>query len=78
MKLYVVLLHVLQVEDYPLLLLFCQPSLMNCVHLNAFETDYIRRSLTENKGNKETTANKLGVDLATLYRKLKKLRIETA
>jgi DNA-binding NtrC family response regulator len=46
--------------------------------LDAFERDYIRRSLTENKGNKETTANKLGVDLATLYRKLKKLRIETA
>jgi DNA-binding NtrC family response regulator len=46
--------------------------------LDAFERDYIRRSLTENKGNKEATANKLGVDLATLYRKLKKLRIETA
>jgi len=46
--------------------------------LDTFERDYIRRSLTENKGNKETTANKLGVDLATLYRKLKKLRIETA
>ena len=45
--------------------------------LDTFERDYIRRSLTENKGNKETTANKLGVDLATLYRKLKKLRIET-
>lgn len=44
--------------------------------LDAFERDYIRRSLTENKGNKETTANKLGIDLATLYRKLKKLRIE--
>ena len=46
--------------------------------LDSFERDYIRRSLTENKGNKETTATKLGVDLATLYRKLKKLRIETA
>ncbi len=46
--------------------------------LDSFERDYIRRSLTENKGNKESTANKLGVDLATLYRKLKKLRIETA
>jgi DNA-binding NtrC family response regulator len=46
--------------------------------LDSFERDYIRRSLTENKGNKEATANKLGVDLATLYRKLKKLRIETA
>ncbi len=44
--------------------------------LDAFERDYITRCLTENKGNKETTANKLGIDLATLYRKLKKLRIE--
>jgi len=45
--------------------------------LDTFERDYIRRSLTENKGNKETAAVKLGIDLATLYRKLKKLRIET-
>jgi len=45
--------------------------------LDTFERDYIRRSLTENKGNKETAAGKLGIDLATLYRKLKKLRIET-
>jgi DNA-binding NtrC family response regulator len=46
--------------------------------LDNFERDYIRRSLSENKGNKESTAGKLGIDLATLYRKLKKLRIETA
>jgi DNA-binding NtrC family response regulator len=45
--------------------------------LDTFERDYIKRSLGENKGNKETTANKLGIDLATLYRKLKKLRIES-
>jgi len=44
--------------------------------LDTFERDYIKRSLLENKGNKETTAAKLGVDLATLYRKLKKLRVE--
>jgi DNA-binding NtrC family response regulator len=44
--------------------------------LDGFERDYIKRSLIENKGNKETAANKLGVDLATLYRKIKKLRIE--
>ena len=44
--------------------------------LDGFERDYIKRSLNENKGNKETAANKLGVDLATLYRKIKKLRIE--
>ena len=46
--------------------------------LDTFERDYIRRSLTESKGNKEIAAGKLGVDLATLYRKLKKLRIEAA
>jgi len=46
--------------------------------LDNFERDYIRRSLGEHKGNKEATAGDLGIDLATLYRKLKKLRIETA
>jgi transcriptional regulator with PAS, ATPase and Fis domain len=46
--------------------------------LDDYERDYIRRSLAENKGNKEATAARLGIDLATLYRKLKKLRIETA
>ena len=45
--------------------------------LDEFEREYIRRSMTENKGNKEMTASTLGIDLATLYRKLKKLRIET-
>jgi DNA-binding NtrC family response regulator len=44
--------------------------------LDNYEREYIRRSLSENKGNKEATATKLGIDLATLYRKLKKLRIE--
>jgi DNA-binding NtrC family response regulator len=44
--------------------------------LDDFEREYIRRSLTENKGNKESTAVKLGIDLATLYRKLKKLKVE--
>jgi transcriptional regulator with PAS, ATPase and Fis domain len=44
--------------------------------LDDYEREYIRRSLTENKGNKEATAERLGIDLATLYRKLKKLRIE--
>jgi DNA-binding NtrC family response regulator len=46
--------------------------------LDEFEREYIRRSLADNKFNKEATAGKLGIDLATLYRKLKKLRIETA
>ena len=41
--------------------------------LDSYEREYIKRSLTEHKGNKETTAEALGVDLATLYRKLKKL-----
>ncbi|NTV37715.1 MAG: hypothetical protein HGA82_00725 [Anaerolineales bacterium] len=45
--------------------------------LDDYERDYIRRSMAENKGNKEATAERLGIDLATLYRKLKKLRIET-
>ena len=44
--------------------------------LDDYERDFIRRSLTENKGNKDATAARLGIDLATLYRKLKKLRIE--
>jgi DNA-binding NtrC family response regulator len=44
--------------------------------LDHFEMEYVRRSLAENKGNKEATAVKLGIDLATLYRKLKKLKIE--
>jgi DNA-binding NtrC family response regulator len=46
--------------------------------LDDYEREYIRRSLAENKGSKETTATRLGIDLATLYRKLKKLRIDTA
>ncbi len=45
--------------------------------LDNFEREYLKRSLAENKGNKEAAASKLGIDLATLYRKLKKLRIET-
>ncbi len=44
--------------------------------LDDFERDYIRRCMTENKGNKEAAATRLGIDLATLYRKLKKLRID--
>ncbi len=46
--------------------------------LDDYEREYIRRSLSESKGSKEATATRLGIDLATLYRKLKKLRIETA
>ncbi len=46
--------------------------------LDDYEREYIRRSLSENRGNKEATATRLGIDLATLYRKLKKLRIDAA
>jgi len=46
--------------------------------LDDYEREYIRRSLAENRGNKEATATRLGIDLATLYRKLKKLRIDAA
>jgi DNA-binding NtrC family response regulator len=45
--------------------------------MDDFERDYIQRGLAESKGNKETTAERLGIDLATLYRKIKKLKIET-
>jgi DNA-binding NtrC family response regulator len=44
--------------------------------LDTYEREYIKRSLTEHKGNKETAAEALGVDLATLYRKLKKLKVD--
>jgi DNA-binding NtrC family response regulator len=44
--------------------------------LDTFEREYVRRSLAEHKGNKEAAADTLGIDLATLYRKLKKLKIE--
>ncbi len=46
--------------------------------LDSFERDYIQRSLAEHKGNKEATAGALGIDLGTLYRKLKKLKVETS
>jgi DNA-binding NtrC family response regulator len=45
--------------------------------MDDFERDYIVRSLGESKGNKESAAERLGIDLATLYRKIKKLKIET-
>ena len=46
--------------------------------MDDFEREYIQRSLTESNGNKESAAGRLGIDLATLYRKIKKLKIETA
>jgi transcriptional regulator with PAS, ATPase and Fis domain len=44
--------------------------------LGYFEKKIISDTLASNKGNKEKAASQLGVDLATLYRKMKKLGIE--
>jgi DNA-binding NtrC family response regulator len=44
--------------------------------LGYYEKKIIAESLSAHKGNKEKTASELGVDLATLYRKMKKLGIE--
>jgi DNA-binding NtrC family response regulator len=44
--------------------------------LGYFEKKIISETLASNKGNKEKAASQLGVDLATLYRKMKKLEIE--
>jgi len=44
--------------------------------LSHYEKKIITAALVSNRGNKEKTANELGVDLATLYRKMKKLGIE--
>jgi DNA-binding NtrC family response regulator len=43
--------------------------------LEYYEEKIIRDSLRTHDGNKETVARELGVDLATLYRKIKKLGI---
>jgi DNA-binding NtrC family response regulator len=43
--------------------------------LDQYEEKIIRETLLVNDWNKETTAHQLGVDLATLYRKIKKLGI---
>ncbi len=45
--------------------------------LGYFEKKIIADSLASNKGNKEKAASELEVDLATLYRKMKKLGIES-
>ncbi len=42
-----------------------------------YERKIIIDALSSNEGNKERTAAALGVDLATLYRKMKKLEIES-
>lgn len=45
--------------------------------LNYFEKKLILDTLVQHNWNKDETARDLGIDLATLYRKLKKLGIET-
>ncbi len=44
--------------------------------INDFERAIILRALEANRRNKDATAQSLGIDLVTLYRKLKKLGIE--
>ncbi|GBE00080.1 transcriptional regulatory protein ZraR [bacterium BMS3Abin07] len=44
--------------------------------LCGFERKIIADALASNKGSKEKAASELGVDLATLYRKMKKLEID--
>lgn len=46
------------------------------IHLGEYEKDLILRSYTAHNKNKDETARALGVDLATLYRKLKKYGLE--
>ncbi|GBE03011.1 transcriptional regulatory protein ZraR [bacterium BMS3Bbin06] len=45
--------------------------------LNYFERKLLLDRLSQHKWNKEETARELGIDLATLYRKMKRLDIET-
>jgi transcriptional regulator with PAS, ATPase and Fis domain len=49
-------------------------SLKDSVH--EFERRLITKALEANRRNKESTAHALGIDLVTLYRKMKKLGIE--
>jgi DNA-binding NtrC family response regulator len=42
-----------------------------------FESSYIQRVLNENDGDKELVAKILGIDLATLYRKIKKYDLKS-
>lgn len=44
--------------------------------MNEYERNVIMASYDSHNRNKESTANALGIDLATLYRKMKKLSIE--
>jgi transcriptional regulator with PAS, ATPase and Fis domain len=43
--------------------------------MEACESQIIRETLLAHNGNKESSAKELDVDLATLYRKIKKLGI---
>ena len=44
--------------------------------LNVYEKELITDLLRKNRGNKEMTVKTLGIDLATLYRKLHKYDIK--
>ncbi|NOX21127.1 MAG: nitric oxide reductase transcription regulator, partial [Nitrospirae bacterium] len=43
--------------------------------LNFYERKIIKETLDKYAGNKEEAARELGIDLATLYRKMKRLDI---
>lgn len=45
--------------------------------INEFEKDYIQRALAQNDYDKEKTARMLGISTATLYRRIKELKILT-
>jgi len=44
--------------------------------MDEMERDLIKRALTRFKGNRRETAEALGIGERTLYRKLKKYRLE--
>lgn len=45
------------------------------IAINEFEKEYIKKALAQNDYNKEKTARMLGVSTATLYRRIKELKI---
>ncbi|MGB9664480.1 MAG: helix-turn-helix domain-containing protein, partial [Ignavibacteria bacterium] len=47
------------------------------IAISEFEKDYIQKALAQNDYDKEKTARMLGISTATLYRKIKELKILT-
>jgi len=45
------------------------------IAINEFEKDYIQKALAQNEYDKEKTARMLGISTATLYRRIKELKI---